>query len=91
MAKENAQIQKQKDILEEKIFELELEQKRQYYHSENLMRLHLSISTPESMRRPQLMISNDATSCVSSGFVSGCSANQSHKSQTQVKGEKFSD
>ena len=86
---ENTQIEKAKEELEERIFELELEKKRQSYYSENLLRLHLSNLTPERMRRSHLMIQSDATSCVSSGFVSGYSTNESWKSQTQVKGGNY--
>jgi len=85
LMKENTQMEKEKEELEERIFELELEKKRQSYYSENLLRLHLSNLTPERMRRSHLMIQSDATSCVSSGFVSGYSTNESWKSQTQVK------
>merc|ERR1711915_298872 len=52
---------------------------------ENLLTLHLGNLTPEKMRRSHLMIQSDAISCVSSGFVSGCSTSRSQRSQAQVK------
>merc|ERR1711915_1036251 len=70
---EAACLKKEKEALEEKIFDLELEQKRQLYQTEGILRFHLNNSTGEGLSRKLLICPSDVMSSTSSGFVSGCS------------------
>ena len=81
---EAACLKKEKEALEEKIFDLELEQKRQLYQTEGILRFHLNNSTGERLSRKLLICPSDGMSSTSSGFVSGCSNIWGQKSHPLV-------
>ena len=75
---ENANLSDNKKELEDRIWNLELEKKRQSYKSENLLRLQLNCSTSDRLRRQLQRMSNECISGASSGFASGSESTTSN-------------
>ena len=68
---ENANLRDNKKELEDRIWNLELEQKKESYNADNLLRLQFNCSTSDKLRRTMQMLSNECISSASSGFASG--------------------
>ena len=68
---EKFELQEHNKELEDRIWNLELCQKRQSYHPEQCLGLQLNRVTPDRHLRQFLKLSQDCTSSVSSGFASG--------------------
>ena len=84
---ENQKLLTTKKDLEDKIWNLELEHQRKSYFAENLLSMQLNLGHPRQQPRIHRMLSQDSTSSVSSGFVSGSEiSEQDFQSNNEISG-----